>query len=127
MVLVCIIGFWLCLGVVAYTYAIYPLLVWCLSRLVGAQPIPPQIDSSDAPFVSMLIVVHNEEAVMEQRLCNALEAAYPRDRFEIIVPSDGSSDATTNIVRRYANRGVRLIEFIERRGKAAVLNLCIPQ
>jgi cellulose synthase/poly-beta-1,6-N-acetylglucosamine synthase-like glycosyltransferase len=127
MVLVCIIVFWLCSGVVAYTYAIYPLLVWCLSRFVGSRHIPPQIDSPDAPFVSMLIVVHNEESVMEQRLCNALEVAYPSERFEIIVASDGSSDATTNIVRRYARRGVRLIEFIERHGKAAVLNLAIPQ
>jgi cellulose synthase/poly-beta-1,6-N-acetylglucosamine synthase-like glycosyltransferase len=127
MALVFIILFWLCSGVVVYTYAIYPLLVWCLSRFVGSQPIAPQIDSPDAPFVSMIIVAHNEEAVMEQRLCNALEVAYPRERFEIVVASDGSSDATTDIVRRYAHHGVRLIEFIERRGKAGVLNLAIAQ
>jgi cellulose synthase/poly-beta-1,6-N-acetylglucosamine synthase-like glycosyltransferase len=44
-----------------------------------------------------------------------------------VIASDGSSDATAEIVRSYANRGVRLLDFHPRRGKASVLNDAIDQ
>jgi cellulose synthase/poly-beta-1,6-N-acetylglucosamine synthase-like glycosyltransferase len=117
---------WTCLAVVVYTYLGYPLLVWCLSRLFGRQRQAPPVADADLPTLSLLIAAYNEEAVIEQRLRNALEMDYPADKLEIIVASDGSSDATADIVRSFAYRGVRLIEAAERRGKAAALNAALP-
>jgi len=119
-----IIAFWSCAGLIAFTYALYPPLVWCWSRLWGREPAARDVSDQDAPMISLLIVAHNEEAVMKQRLANALSMDYPRDRLEIVVASDGSSDRTTAIVRE---QGVRLIEFLEQRGKAAAINRAIPQ
>jgi cellulose synthase/poly-beta-1,6-N-acetylglucosamine synthase-like glycosyltransferase len=116
---------WTCLVAVLYTYFGYPLLVWCLSRLCGRRQVPPP-DDAPLPTLSLLIAAYNEEAVIEQRLNNALAMDYPADKLEIVVVSDGSSDGTADIVRGFAGRGVRLIEGGQRRGKAAALNAALP-
>src|SRR5262245_39560646 len=100
---------WTCLAAVVYTYLVYPLLVWGLSRLFGRQRQAPPAGDDDLPTLSLLIAAYNEEAVIEQRLRNALSMDYPADKLEIVVTSDGSSDATADIVRGFADRGVRLI------------------
>lgn len=116
--------FWVCASLIAYTYIVYPPLVWILSRLFGREKVAPE---SNLPSVSLLIAAHNEEMVMEQRLANALKLDYPRDRLEIVVASDGSTDDTAEIVRCYANQGVRLIELSPRRGKASAINRAMSQ
>ncbi|MBO0700501.1 MAG: glycosyltransferase family 2 protein [Zavarzinella sp.] len=110
------------LGLVWYVYIGYPALVWALARLFGRPPVPPAVEAADLPSVTLLVVAHNEERDIGARIENALSLHYPRDRFEIVIASDGSTDATNDIVRRYANRGVVLLAFPTNRGKAAVLN-----
>jgi cellulose synthase/poly-beta-1,6-N-acetylglucosamine synthase-like glycosyltransferase len=119
--------FWSCLALVSYSYLGYPLLVWALSRVFNRLTVPREVDDADMPTVSLLIAAYNEEAVIEDRLSNALAMDYPREKLEIVVSSDGSTDRTTAIVRRYAGTGVRLQEFARRRGKAAVLNASVPE
>ena len=51
-----------------------------------------------------------------------LDLDYPRDRLEIVVVSDASSDATDEIASSYADRGVRLLRLPERGGKVAAEN-----
>jgi cellulose synthase/poly-beta-1,6-N-acetylglucosamine synthase-like glycosyltransferase len=119
--------FWGCLAGVVYTYLGYPLFLWILAR--GSRPRPQAAPGQDSelPSVSLLIAAYNEEAEIERRLQNALAIDYPRDRFEIVIGSDGSSDATAGIVKSYADQGVRLLDYKERRGKASILNSAIPQ
>ena len=119
--------FWLCAGLVLYAYLGYPALIWLLSRLFGQGHTDPGCADHDLPSMSLLIVAYNEEAVIEERVRNALAMEYPAGKLEIVVASDGSSDATTTLVRRYAEQGVRLLEFQQRRGKAAVINASLPE
>jgi cellulose synthase/poly-beta-1,6-N-acetylglucosamine synthase-like glycosyltransferase len=118
--------FWLCFGLVMYAYLGYPLLIWCFARWFGHRNCPPELEESELPTMSLLIAAFNEEAVIEERIRNALAMDYPREKLEIAVGSDGSTDATVEIVRRFADRGVRLFDF-SRRGKAGVLNAAIPK
>lgn len=111
-----------CLATVGYVYFGYPVLIWAFSRLFGRPPAPPRIDTADLPVVTLLIVAHNEEVDIRGRIENALALNYPRDRFEIAIASDGSTDGTNAAVREYAGRGVVLFEFPTNRGKAAALN-----
>ncbi len=121
------VTFWACLGLVVYAYAGYPVLVWCLARLFGRRGRPADPADADVPAVSLLIAAYNEEAVIEDRLRNALALDYPADKLEIVVASDGSTDGTAAAVRRYADRGVRLLDYALRRGKAAVLNSAVGE
>jgi cellulose synthase/poly-beta-1,6-N-acetylglucosamine synthase-like glycosyltransferase len=72
--------------------------------------------------MSLLIAAYNEAAEIEGRIQSALRMDYPAEKMEIVIASDGSSDATAHIVRRYSRMGVRLLNYRQRRGKAAVLN-----
>ena len=86
--------FWLSAGLVFYTYAGYPLVVWLLSRWLGRRVEVPVGNDADLPSVSLLIAAYNEEAVIEERVRNALAMDYPPAKLEIVVGSDGSTDGT---------------------------------
>ncbi len=118
---------WTCLALILFCYAIYPLLIWCLSRWFARSVVPTECEPKDWPSVSLLIAAYNEEDVIEERVRNALDMDYPSDRLEIVIALDGCSDGTAAIVRRYESQGVRLLDFPERRGKSAVLNAAINE
>jgi cellulose synthase/poly-beta-1,6-N-acetylglucosamine synthase-like glycosyltransferase len=81
----------------------------------------------DLPCVSILIPAHNEELVIERTITTLLASDYPKEKFEIIVMNDGSTDNTQalleGLTRRYPNLRVVTIPPGEGgKGKAAVLN-----
>ncbi len=100
---------------VAYSYGGYPLLLWFLSRVRRRQVQTRDIE----PPVSLIIAAHNEERRIREKVENALIQDYPRERLEIIVASDCSTDRTEEIVLEYRDRGVKLIRTPERKGKEA--------
>jgi cellulose synthase/poly-beta-1,6-N-acetylglucosamine synthase-like glycosyltransferase len=118
---------WGCFGLVCYVYLAYPAIIWLLSRCWGQRHFDDPGLAAELPSVSLLIAAYNEEAEIEKRIQTALAADYPSDKLEIIIASDGSSDNTAAIVRGYASRGVRLFDYKQRRGKAAVLNNTFPE
>ena len=116
------ISFWLCMALVGYAYAGYPALIWVLSRLFGQVPLPPEIDEEFIPAASLVLAAFNEEEVIGERIRNALAMDYPHEKLELVIGSDGSTDGTADVVRSYAQPGVRLLDFPSNRGKATVLN-----
>jgi cellulose synthase/poly-beta-1,6-N-acetylglucosamine synthase-like glycosyltransferase len=97
-----------------FAYLGYPLLALLLARWS-----PREILQGDAqPPLSVIIAVHNGEHALRQKLeaTLALEYASP---IEVIVASDGSTDATDAIAREFEDRGVRLVRSEARRGKEA--------
>ena len=119
-------SFWACLAGVAYTYVAYPALIWGLASAFGSRRRAPTNANHPPPKVSLLIVAHNEEVLLEARLANALALDYPPDRLEIVLASDGSTDRTAAIAARIADPRVRVVHFPARRGKAAVINEVVP-
>jgi cellulose synthase/poly-beta-1,6-N-acetylglucosamine synthase-like glycosyltransferase len=119
--------FWSSSILVVYAYACYPMLIWVLSRLFGSRGAPCQFLEDELPRISLLIAAYNEESVIGETVDQALLLDYPADRLEIIVASDGSSDETSEVVRRRSPHFVRLLDYPDRRGKAAVLNESVPQ
>ena len=69
------------------------------------------------PSVSLIITAYNEEKRIEAKLVNTLELDYPPEKLQIIVTSDGSTDRTNEIARRYHEKGVELLVNSVRRGK----------
>ncbi|HEX8027594.1 MAG TPA: glycosyltransferase family 2 protein [Vicinamibacterales bacterium] len=123
---VALIVFWVAFFEVFYAYVGYPIFLVLAARVWGVGPVPPVAADADLPSVTLLIVVNNEEPVIAARLENALAIDYPRDRLDIVVASDGSTDATDAIVRTFGPRGVRLAASTPRQGKTATLNRVIP-
>ena len=115
------IVFWTSIFLIFYTYAGYSLLVVALSRFfnntVGKKDITPK--------VTFLITAYNEEKNIAQKLENTLSLDYPKSKLEILVASDGSTDRTEEIVKGFADRGVRLLRVEGRVGKTATQNAAI--
>jgi len=116
--------FWGCLGLIAYTYLIYPALVMAFARLF---PRSYQKDDSMRPSVSMLVSAYNEEDVIQQKLENCLQIEYPQDRIEFLLGSDGSSDGTNAVLEGINPPRFRTFLFPEREGKSAVINRLLPE
>jgi cellulose synthase/poly-beta-1,6-N-acetylglucosamine synthase-like glycosyltransferase len=109
---------WLLIAAVAYTAVGYPLIIVMLARIFPRRFRREGI----TPSVSLVISAFNEETAIGAKLENSLALDYPRGRLEIIVASDGSTDRTDDIVRRFADQGVRLLRVEGGIGKSAVLN-----
>jgi cellulose synthase/poly-beta-1,6-N-acetylglucosamine synthase-like glycosyltransferase len=111
----------LALGLLVYAYAGYPVLLWCVARL--RNPLKTVSGLPDHwPTVTVVISACNEERVIVRRIQNLLAHDYPKDRVQVLIGSDGSTDRTNEIVKRYRFAGVQLTAFSDRRGKASVLN-----
>jgi len=115
--------FWFSLSFIFYTYIGYPfiLLVWSKVKI---RPITKEYIE---PFVSIIVAAFNEEKFIGQKLENCLELNYPKDKFEIIVVSDGSNDRTDEIVNEYRDRGVQFLSYPERKGKPTALNFGVTE
>ncbi len=103
------------MAMIAFIYAGYPALMFALSQVVRR----PVRRDDITPRVSIIIAAYNEERDIEAKLINTLALDYPRDRMEIIVASDCSTDRTDEIVRGFSRQGVILSRQPERLGKTA--------
>ena len=105
--------FWFCIGGVFFAYFGYPLTLVLLRRLRRREVVR---DYTTVP-VTLIITAFNEERRIREKLDNSLVLEYPREQLQVLVASDGSTDATNTIVRSYADRGVELLEVVHRSGK----------
>lgn len=114
--------FCLAVGVMAYSYLIYPLLVGVLAAVRPRN----HRTGERLPTVTMLVAAHNESAVIGAKLENSLALDYPPQLLQVRVISDGSQDGTDEIVREYSHLGVELQRVSPRGGKPNALNQAMP-
>jgi cellulose synthase/poly-beta-1,6-N-acetylglucosamine synthase-like glycosyltransferase len=117
------VTFWACAALLVYVYLGYPALAWARAALAP----PPGLGVAPPPTVSVIVVAHDEAGRIAARIANLLASDYPRDRLEILIASDGSTDGTASLAQAYARDGVAVHAFAVRRGKAAVLNDVVPR
>ncbi len=110
------------LAIVAYAYFGYPLLLRLLVSVVPGKTAEHVAEPAVFPTVTLIISAYNEEKGIEEKLLNSMALDYPRSKLRIVVVSDGSTDRTCEIVRRFGERGVDLLHFEGRLGKTACLN-----
>ena len=128
--------FWLSVAFLVYTHIGYPIALGILSGLgagsragevrgerVGSFPSmtadDPEAEDGPLPMVSLIIAAYDEEEVIEAKVLNALALEYPRERLQVIVASDGSSDATVRVARE---AGADLVLDLPRGGKIPAQN-----
>jgi cellulose synthase/poly-beta-1,6-N-acetylglucosamine synthase-like glycosyltransferase len=89
---------------------------------------PPSYNKTEyMPTVSVLIPAHNEEQVIERILQRMTELTYPKEKFEVIVIDDASTDKTGEKAKIFAKNN-NFIHVIQRdqteggKGKQEALN-----
>ena len=110
------------LAIAVYAYIGYPAILWMLSRRRRGD----RWDSSFAwPEVTVTVPVFNAASTIGATLEGLLELDYPRERLQLLVLSDASTDGTDAVVEGFASRGVELLRAPERRGKTAGENAAL--
>jgi len=102
---------------ILYVFVGYPLYLGFLARFRNR----PVRRHPYQPAVSVTLAVHNGERYLARKLDSILALEYPREKMEILVVSDGSTDRTDSIAESYAQLGVRLLR-VDHGGKALALN-----
>jgi cellulose synthase/poly-beta-1,6-N-acetylglucosamine synthase-like glycosyltransferase len=120
------IVFWTSVASIVYTHLGYPLLLRALTAFGAGRgrKEPQPLGDKDLPSVSLIVAAYDEEAVIAEKVENALALDYPRDRLQVIVASDGSADAT---VERARAAGADLALDLERIGKVSAQNAAAEQ
>ena len=109
------------MAMIAFTYAGYPALMFVISLMFKR----PVRRDEITPRVSVIIAAYNEERDIAAKLKNTLALDYPRERMEIIVASDCSTDRTDEIVRSFSAQGVILYRQPEPFGKTVAQNRAV--
>ena len=122
--------FWFSIFMIFYAYFGYPLCLLLIlpirkmknilsatSNQQRATNNEPSAMSHDLPSVSFIITAYNEEARIKQKIDNSLAQDYPKNKLEIIIASDCSSDRTDEIVKSFKDKGVKLVRAPKRKGK----------
>jgi cellulose synthase/poly-beta-1,6-N-acetylglucosamine synthase-like glycosyltransferase len=122
------IFFWLSAGAIVYTHLGYPLVLWTLVRVPDRSkrraPDRQAGGHLEPPTVSLIVPAYDEEEVIAGKVADALALDYPRDRLQVIVASDGSTDATAERARA---AGADLVLELPPGGKVAALDAAVEQ
>jgi len=113
------IMFWSAIGLVVFSYVVYPSIMYMIGRFSGPVEIA---ELAVWPTVAVVVAAYNEEQHIGGRIRNLLEQNYEPGRIRIYVGSDGSSDRTLQVARDEASDRVHVFPFEQNRGKASVLN-----
>lgn len=112
--------FWTSLGALVWTHAAYPLAVRVLAAVRGR---PVRTDDALAPAVALVVAAYNEETVIEHRLANLAALDYPKDKLEVVIASDASTDRTEELAEAAGARVIRNA----RGGKVAAQNRAVRE
>src|SRR5699024_6357665 len=78
------------------------------------------------PTVTIMVVAHNEEYVIHDKLLNLDKLNYPKNKLNILIASDNSTDRTNEIVEKYIeqnpNKKIELYKSKRRMGKTNAQN-----
>ncbi len=127
---------WLALGLVAFSYVGYPLVLAALGALHDLRGAlgffadgPDRRERGgpvDWPRLSLVLAAFDEEACIREKIENCLSLDYPHDRLEIVLGCDGCTDRTAELARAAGRGRVRVVELAPRQGKATVLARLVP-
>lgn len=115
--------FWLSLLLVAHTYVLFP---WLLARQARGRRQNAKVYATDdeiLPAVDILLAVHNEEQVIEEKIHSTFATTYPLHKLTFYIGSDNSTDRTHAFVERLQQEypQIRFRPFLQRTGKPGVM------
>lgn len=109
---------------IIYAMIGYPMLLLFMQKVIK-----PRVHFKNEkyfPTVTIMVVAHNEDKVIQKKLDNLQEIEYPKEFLNILVASDNSDDKTNVIVESFCKNNttfpVTLYTVRERMGKTNAQN-----
>ena len=106
--------FWLAGALLFYGAAGYPFLLRVWAKVARRRSSVRGRTRGDEPLVTLIVAAHDEESVIARKVADAHAQDWPADRLEVIVCSDGSTDATVAQARA---AGAEVVLDLPRGGK----------
>lgn len=116
--------FWLSAALIGFTHFGYAAVLWLLRKLGFGGRTDASADGGSLPSVTLIVAAYDEEAVIADKVVNALELDYPRELLQVIIASDGSKDET---VAEAKAAGADLVLDLPRGGKSRTQNAAVEQ
>ena len=114
--------FWIAIGVIFYTYIGYGIILYgfvFLKERFGAKQ-ECELKEGDLPELTLLIAAYNESSIIDAKMENCQSLRYPSGKLSILWVTDGSNDATNELLKQYPD--IQICFSPERKGKTAALN-----
>ena len=121
--------FWVCIGLVVYTYVGYGILAWIFVKirtLLGIS-FPTPDDPTFQPRVTLAIPAYNEMSCIEAKVKNSFGLDYPADKIDVLFVTEGSNDGTTEYIQSLMSTypNLKIIGGTERKGKIEAMNMAV--
>ena len=94
------IAFWVSAALLVYAQVGYGLLLGGVARVRRGWVAPGAVAGGEVPDVTLVVAAYQEADVIEAKLANLFALDYPRERLQVIVSCDGSTDGTPELARR---------------------------
>ncbi len=116
--------FWIFLFLIFYTYVGYGILLYFLVRLKRVFKIKPnyKIEENYEPEVTLFVAAYNEKDYVDEKVANSFSLEYPQEKVTQVWITDGSDDGTPDLLRKYADKGVKVYHENARGGKIGAMN-----
>lgn len=115
--------FWLAIFMIFWANIGYPISILILGKIIKRKN---KTIANNEKSISIIITAHNEEKVIQQKLENVISLDYPKEKVEIIVTSDNSTDKTNEIVKEFIKNhpteNIKLYKVKKRMGKTNAQN-----
>lgn len=79
------------------------------------------------PSVTIIVPCYNEEVAMEPTIQSLLDLKYPKDKMNIIIVDDGSTDNSWNVIQQYKDHPQIKIYHKENGGKHTAMNFALEK
>lgn len=121
--------FWICIGLVVYTYVGYGFVVWFFVKIRKALGLTfkKYNDPTFLPVVTLVVPAYNEMSCIEAKVINTFGLDYPSDKFEVLFVTEGSNDGTSEYIASLQDKypNLRMIGGDTRRGKIEAMNMAM--
>lgn len=118
------IVFWISLFIIGYTYVGYGFVLYLLVRLkrllFPRKQTESQVVVGDLPSCTVIVAAYNEASVIEEKMRDTLALQYPEGKLSYCFVTDGSTDATPELVRRFP--AINLLHTDVRGGKISAIH-----
>ncbi len=113
--------FWTTIFIIIYIFYGYPVFI----KLFSCFKRQNMLKGERFPLVTLIIAAHNEEQVIGKKIKNVLSQDYPKNKLQIVIASDASTDRTKEIVEGFSDKGIELFDQKEHKGKSEALNYVV--
>lgn len=119
--------FWISLLIVFYTFIGYGIILFLLVRIrrIIKGKRNALYDLQNLPDCTLIIAAYNEAHILDEKIANTLSLKYPEQKLSIIFVTDGSSDNSPEVVKKY--QSIQLMHSPERKGKIHAMHRAMQQ